>query len=474
MQTGGKIQTGEKTKKKFTVPHTYVLIFSLILIATAMTWVVPSGAFDRVKDIATGKTVIIQGTYHDIKSSPVSFIKVPLLIMKGFSSASSIIFLILIVGGAFNIIIRTGMFQGLTGKATKLFSNKEVLIIPAFTTIFALACMTMGVNTFIGFAPIAIILARSLGYDAIVGVSMVMLGGAIGFSTGTFNPFTTGVAQALAGLPMFSGLGYRFFSLIVFLIVTNWYLISYAKKIKKNPELSVVRDLELRENSDLKDGINYDLTKRHLLVLAVVIGFFGLLIYGGNAWHWKLNESGAIFISMGIIGGLVYGFKPNFIANEFVEGAKKLMFGALIIGLAKTISIILTDGKILDTAVYFLGNLLTILPKSIQGIGMFVMQIFINGVLTSGSGQAAVTMPIMLPVADMINMTRQSTILAFNFGDGLCNYVIPTSSALMGFLAIANVSYSSWMKFMSKLFGIWLITGSVLIFVSTLINYGPF
>lgn len=150
------------------------------------------------------------------------------------------------------------------------------------------------------------------------------------------------------------------------------------------------------------------------------------------------------------------------------------MFGALIIGLAKTISIILTDGKILDTAVYFLGNLLTILPKSIQGIGMFVMQIFINGVLTSGSGQAAVTMPIMLPVADMINMTRQSTILAFNFGDGLCNYVIPTSSALMGFLAIANVSYSSWMKFMSKLFGIWLITGSVLIFVSTLINYGPF
>lgn len=461
-------------KKKFTVPHTYVLIFSFILIATAMTWVIPTGAFDRVKDIATGKSVIVQGTYHTIKNSPVNFFKIPLLIMKGFSSTSSIIFLILVVGGAFNIIIKTGMFQGITGKATKLFSNKEVFIIPAFTTIFALACMTMGVNMFIGFAPIAIILARSLGYDAIVGVSMVMLGGAIGFSTGTFNPFTTGVAQALAGLPMFSGVGYRFFSLIVFLIITNWYLISYAKKIKSNPELSVVRDLELSENRDLKDTINYDLTKRHLLVLIVVIVFFGLLIYGGNTWHWKLNESGAIFLSMGIISGLVYGFKPNIIANEFIEGAKKLMFGALIIGLANTISIILTDGKILDTVVYFLGNFLTILPRSIQGIGMFIMQILINGVLTSGSGQAAVTMPIMLPVADMINMTRQSTILAFNFGDGLCNYVIPTSSALMGFLAIANISYSSWMKFMSKLFGIWVITGSVLIFISTLINYGPF
>lgn len=460
---------------KFKVPHTYVLIFTLIVIAVSLTWVIPAGSFERVKDIVTGKSVIIQGTYHVIESKPVSFLMIPNLIMRGFSKANSIIFLVLIVGGAFNVIIKTGMFQALTGKATKVFANKEALVIPSFTVIFALACMSMGVNTFIGFAPVAILLARTLGYDAIVGVSMVMLGGAIGFSTGTFNPFTTGVAQALGGLPMFSGLSYRLFSMGVFLIVTNMYIISYAKKIKADPSKSYVRELELKEAAEFKaEDVSHEFEKRHGIVLVIVLALFGLMVYGGTMWHWKLNESGAVFIWMAILGGLAYGFTPTEIADEFVAGAKKLIFGALIIGLARTISLVLTDGKILDTAVYYLGGALGALPVYLQSVGMFVMQLLINGLLTSGSGQAAATMPIMFPVADMIGLTRQTAILAFNFGDGFCNYVLPTSSALMGFLAIANISYDRWMKYMGKLFGIWVITGSLLIVVAAAIDYGPF
>ena len=462
-------------KKKFVFPNTYVIIILMMIVAVLLTWIIPSGEFERVKDEASKQSIIIPGTFKYIENNPISLFKIPVYIMKGLAKASDIVFLVIIVGGAFNIIIETGMFQSFAGRLTKIFSNKEVLIIPAFSTIFALACTTMGVNTFIGFAPIAVIIARSIGYDAIVGVSMVALGGAIGFSTGTFNPFTTGVAQSLAGLPIFSGLGYRFVCLVVFLIVTNIYIIWYAKKIKANPESSVVYEME-QENKkiEVSEKQHDKIEGRHYLVLLIVIACFVLLVYGSQNWKWKLQENAAMFIWMGVLSGFAYGFGPSKIAEEFTKGAKKLVYGALMIGMANGISLILTDGKILDTTVQYLGGLLVTLPSYLQAAGMFLMQLLINGLITSGSGQAAATMPIMLPVADIIGITKQTTVLAFNFGDGLSNYILPTSSALMGFIAMVGISYSNWMKFMWKLFLIWIVVGAILVIVANSINYGPF
>ena len=462
-------------KKKFVFPNTYVIIILIMIVAVLLTWIIPSGEFERVKDEVSKQSIIIPGTFKYIENNPISLFKIPVYIMKGLAKASDIVFLVIIVGGAFNIIIETGMFQSFAGRLTKVFSNKEVLIIPAFSTIFALACTTMGVNTFIGFAPIAVIIARSIGYDAIVGVSMVALGGAIGFSTGTFNPFTTGVAQSLAGLPIFSGLGYRFVCLVVFLIVTNIYIIWYAKKIKANPESSVVYEME-QENKkiEVSEKQHDKIEGRHYLVLLIVIACFVLLVYGSQNWKWKLQENAAMFIWMGVLSGFAYGFGPSKIAEEFTKGAKKLVYGALMIGMANGISLILTDGKILDTTVQYLGGLLVTLPSYLQAAGMFLMQLLINGLITSGSGQAAATMPIMLPVADIIGITKQTTVLAFNFGDGLSNYILPTSSALMGFIAMVGISYSNWMKFMWKLFLIWIVVGAILVIVANSINYGPF
>ena len=462
-------------KKKFVFPNTYVIIILMMIVAVLLTWIIPSGEFERVKDEVSKQSIIIPGTFKYIENNPISLLKIPVYIMKGLAKASDIVFLVIIVGGAFNIIIETGMFQSFAGRLTKIFSNKEVLIIPAFSTIFALACTTMGVNTFIGFAPIAVIIARSIGYDAIVGVSMVALGGAIGFSTGTFNPFTTGVAQSLAGLPIFSGLGYRFVCLVVFLIVTNIYIIWYAKKIKANPESSVVYEME-QENKkiEVSEKQHDKIESRHYLVLLIVIACFVLLVYGSQNWKWKLQENAAMFIWMGVLSGFAYGFGPSKIAEEFTKGAKKLVYGALMIGMANGISLILTDGKILDTTVQYLGGLLVTLPSYLQAAGMFLMQLLINGLITSGSGQAAATMPIMLPVADIIGMTKQTAVLAFNFGDGLSNYILPTSSALMGFIAMVGISYSNWMKFMWKLFLIWIVVGAILVIVANSINYGPF
>ena len=462
-------------KKKFVFPNTYVIIILMMIVAVLLTWIIPSGEFERVKDEVSKQSIIIPGTFKYIENNPISFLQIPVYIMKGLAKASDIVFLVIIVGGAFNIIIETGMFQSFAGRLTKVFSNKEVLIIPAFSTIFALACTTMGVNTFIGFAPIAVIIARSIGYDAIVGVSMVALGGAIGFSTGTFNPFTTGVAQSIAGLPIFSGVGYRFICLVVFLIVTNIYIIWYAKKVKANPEASVVYEME-QENKkvEVSEKQHDKIEGRHYLVLLIVIACFVLLVYGSQNWKWKLQENAAMFIWMGVLSGFAYGFGPSKIAEEFTKGAKKLVYGALMIGMANGISLILTDGKILDTTVQYLGGLLVVLPSHAQAAGMFLMQLLINGLITSGSGQAAATMPIMLPVADIIGMTKQTAVLAFNFGDGLSNYILPTSSALMGFIAIVGISYSNWMKFMWRLFLIWTVVGAVLVIVANSINYGPF
>ena len=462
-------------KKKFVFPNTYVIIILMMILAVLLTWIIPSGEFERVKDEVSKQSIIIPGTFKYIENNPISLFKIPVYIMKGLAKASDIVFLVIIVGGAFNIIIETGMFQSFAGRLTKVFSNKEVLIIPAFSTIFALACTTMGVNTFIGFAPIAVIIARSIGYDAIVGVSMVALGGAIGFSTGTFNPFTTGVAQSLAGLPIFSGLGYRFICLVAFLIVTNIYIIWYAKKVKANPESSVVYEME-QENKkiEVSEKQHNKIEGKHYLVLLIVIACFVLLVYGSQNWKWKLQENAAMFIWMGVLSGFAYGFGPSKIAEEFTKGARKLVYGALMIGMANGISLILTDGKILDTTVQYLGGLLVALPSYLQAAGMFLMQLLINGLITSGSGQAAATMPIMLPVADIIGMTKQTAVLAFNFGDGLSNYILPTSSALMGFIAMVGISYSNWMKFMWRLFLIWIVVGAVLVIIANSINYGPF
>ena len=462
-------------KKKFVFPNTYVIIILMMIVAVLLTWIIPSGEFERVKDEVSKQSIIIPGTFKYIENNPISFLQIPVYIMKGLAKASDIVFLVIIVGGAFNIIIETGMFQSFAGRLTKVFSNKEVLIIPAFSTIFALACTTMGVNTFIGFAPIAVIIARSIGYDAIVGVSMVALGGAIGFSTGTFNPFTTGVAQSIAGLPIFSGVGYRFICLVAFLIVTNIYIIWYAKKVKANPEASVVYEME-QENKkvEVSEKQHDKIEGRHYLVLLIVIACFVLLVYGSQNWKWKLQENAAMFLWMGVLSGFAYGFGPSRIAEEFTKGAKKLVYGALMIGMANGISLILADGKILDTTVQYLGGLLVVLPSHAQAAGMFLMQLLINGLITSGSGQAAATMPIMLPVADIIGMTKQTAVLAFNFGDGLSNYILPTSSALMGFIAMVGISYSNWMKFMWKLFLIWTVVGAVLVIVANSINYGPF
>lgn len=465
----------DKSKKKpMEMPHTFVIIFIIILAAVALTWIVPSGKYVRYEN-AQGIKIIDPNQFNYVESTPVSPFKIANHIVQGFISNIDLLLVILFAGGAFHLITMSGAVQASIAKVAKKYSSKIGIFIPILTTVFALICTMQGVNLFIAFAPITVMISMALGLDSIVGAAIILLGGAVGFSTGTLQISTTVLSQKIAGLPLYSGIGFRAFCFVVFLVVTNIYLVRYAKKIKENPMLSPMYDLD-RDN-DLNQEVSLDSfgkmdLRKWLILLALVITMVAI-VYGGIALDWELAENASAFIWLSIVVGFLSGLTPSEISKGFLNGCKKMLSAAIIIGLARSIGSILTEGQIIDPIVHFLATILNYVPSFLQGTAMLISNLIINCFITSGSGQASVVMPIMTPMADLIGMTRQTAILSFNFGDGFCNYVLPTSTALMGILGAANVPYDRWMKFMWKLFLIWIGVGSILIMIAQAIHLGP-
>lgn len=461
-------------KKGFTMPHTFVILLVIILFAVALTWIIPSGEYARVEDPVSGKKVVDASTFNYVENVHVNIQDIPLLIIKAFSANSDLIMLILLSGGAIHMLTASGALQALIAAIVRKFSNRVEVFIPLLMLVFALICTTQGVNTFIGFAPITVMLAMSLGLDSIVGVGIILLGGAIGFATGTLNVSTTLVAQKIAELPNYSGIGYRWVCFVVYYIVTCLWLVRYAKKIQKNPELSPMYDLD--KNSEFKNASLDEFgtldTRKILSILALVVALVAI-VYGCIKLDWDFAEQSAVFLVLAIAVGLIAGFDANKICAEFMNGTKKMLTAAFIIMFARAIGSVLSAGKITDTIVHSMAVVLSDLPAALLGVGMLVANTLINVVLTSGSGQAAAVMPIMIPLSDLLGVTRQTCILSFNFGDGFCNYILPTSTALMGILGAANVPYDRWMRFMWKMFAIWLGIGAVLVVIAQLIQYGP-
>ncbi len=464
----------KENKKSFKMPHSLVIIALIVFVAAICTWIVPAGQYDKIVNSA-GKKVIDAESFKFIANTPVNIFKLGNYAISGYIETASLIFVILFSGAAFNVIVTSGALQSLIAMVSKKLSSKETIFIPIVTLIFALICTTQGVNTFIGFAPVMVMFAKVLGFDSIVGAGIILLGGAVGFSTGTLNVNTTIVAQNIAGLPPYSGIGYRAICFIVFYIVTNIYLIRYAKKVRLNPESSYMYDLDIANESNNSEAAEFDkpMDARKWLVIVTLFALLGLIVYGGVKLDWDLEETAAVFIWMGIIAGACAGFGPSKIAKCMVEGAKKMIGAALIIGLARSVSGILSAGKIMDTCIYGMAQVLGFLPAYVQGAAMYIANLILNLFITSGSGLANTVMPLFVPLADLVGLTRQSAVLAFNFGDGFGNYVLPTSSALMGILGAANIPYDRWMKFMGKLFLIWVAVGCTLMVIAQMIKYGP-
>lgn len=459
-------------KKKMKVPHSFVIILSIVLVMSLLTWVIPAGEFARTEN-EQGIEVVIPDQFSYIEKTPVNPLSIPNYVVSGFASSASLIFMVILSGGAFNVLVNTGALQVLIAKVVKKFGSKEAVFIPILLLLFALIATTQSVTVFIGFTPVIIMMARAMDFDSITGAALPLLGGAIGFSTGTLNTSTTIVAQKIAELPLYSGIGYRFVCLFVYWIVTSIVLVAYARKVRANPTASPMYDLDQQTEADEAAFGDDNLTTRKLLALLTLLGALIVLVWGCVTRGWDLPEISVVFIWLGILSGACAGFGPSTIAKHFAEGCKKLTVSALLLGLARATSGVLSAANILDTIVYACTIVLNMVPGFLRGIVMFWVNFIINILITSGSGQAAVVMPIFSPVADMVGITRQTAVLAFNFGDGFCNYILPMSTALMGNLSVANIPYDRWMRFMWKVCLIWIATGSVLVFIAQMMHFGP-
>ena len=448
------------SKKQFKMPHSYVIIFMLLIFVSILTYIIPAGEYTRITT-ATGLKMVDSTSYHLVKARPVGIWMIPNFVMKGLIKQANIIFPLLVIGGALETVLSTGMFHAYCNKLARKCSGKEKIFIPAVLLLFAVIGITQSTNKFIGFAPLGVMLAATLGYDAVVGVAMILLGVGIGFSTGILAP-TTAIAQEMAELTAYSGMGLRIVAFVLFYLVTAAYIVWYGERAKKDPTKSVLYGVEGLETFDLKD-CNVEIEKKHPLVLGVLLVAFGILMYGCIKFGWGLVQTAVCFMWMGFVAGIVYGYTPSKIASCFVKGIKGMASAAMIVGLGAAVALILQEAKVLDTVVYGLANMLEWFPNFLKAPVMLIMNVIVNGFVTSGTGQAAVVMPVMVPLADVAGITRQTAVLAYKMGDGFCNYVLPHASALMGFLGATGITYDRWMKFMGKLFLLWMLLGSVIL-----------
>lgn len=465
------------TKKKslfenFKMPNTYVIIFCMIILAAVLTWFIPAGEFTRVVDEATGRTIVLEGSYHTVESNPVGVVGIFSAIVQGFTDTSNIIFFIIFAYGFVHMLIKNGTFDAMMGIVIRKFGNKTHLMLPVIMIIFALLGSTMGLSeeTY-GMFPIFISLALALGYDAIVGGAIVNLATLTGFAAATLNPFTIGVAQQLAEVKLMSGLGFRIICFFIFTTITITYVYRYAMKIKKDPTKSLLYGTDLGPNVNAKrdDIETKSFTTRHKLCALIFVLTIVSLVFGTLYFKWYIKEISVLFLTAMVIVGFVGGFNANEIAENFVEAAKSMMFGAMMVGISRAILVVLQEGMIIDTVVYGLSSLAMKTTGAMSGIIMVLVQNILNFFIPSGSGQAAVSIPILAPLGDIVGISRQSVVLAFQFGDGFSNMFWPTSVCMV--CGLMKVPVNKWYKFVTPLFLIFMLAEIVLISVAVFIGY---
>ena len=467
-----RMEKTEKKKKRFETPHTLEIIACLIIIAAAATWVVPSGEFVRYEDPVSGETIVQAGSYTSEGTNPVSLLQVPVVMYQGILEAADVIAFLLIIGGAFELVNASGAILALCRTVGKHLKGKEIFVVPMFLALFAVFGTTMGMSNEVAvFVPIGITMALTLGLDKVTGMAMVVVGAASGFTAGLMNPFTVGIAQDIAGVPLFSGMGLRAVLLVILLVVDTAYIIAYERKIKKYPEKSILAGMPDEKDFVADKNADEKITGRQAAVLVVLFGTLGILVYGLLIYQWYFEEMAALFLVMGVICGFLAGLSPSKIATTFTTGAKGLAGSALTVGFARGIIIVLEDAMIIDTISNTVAMAVNALPAAVQSIGFFLAQTATSFVITSGSGMAAVTIPLMSPVADLIGLSRQTLVLAYQMGDGFSNLLLPTTSSLLGTLAVSRVPYGRWVKFMFPLFLLWTVLGCVVMVLAAVIGY---
>ncbi|WP_221568375.1 YfcC family protein [Alkalihalobacillus sp. TS-13] len=480
MEEKSNIETNDvqesKKNKKFPMPDVFVILFSFLLIAYALSYIIPSGSYERVE--RGGITQIDPNSFQYVKSESLSIMDLFLSIVQGLSASADIVFLILIVGGTLALIESSGAFKAGIGSLIRLTRGNYLLLLVTFSSIFAvLSTFGVGANIVIAFVPIGIIIARSLKLDPVVGVALVFLGSYSGWAGGVFDPIVTVFAQSIAELPLFSGVLFRLVIFVIFVSITIFYICLYAKKVRHNPANSLMGPDYLSQYPDYEDKESVTstiFTTQQKIILLLFVTFLGIYLYGAFNLKWNIKELSAIFIMLGIAVAIVSRTSPNQFVNEFMKGITQVIYGALVVGLARAVIILLENGRVIDTVVNGTTATLDMFPPVVSMQLLYFFNLFFNSIITSGTGQAAIVMPIMVPIVDMLDVTRQVAFITFKLGDAITNIITPLSGTLMACLALGKVSYGKWLKFIFPLFLIWTVIGAILVGIAVVIQYGPY
>ena len=485
--------------KKIAFPDSLVLIFAMIVLAQVATYFLPAGEYDRApraEATTAAETVTIpegtmivgpdgqplplpadrrivlpsgtermvagrqvqDGTYHAVDAEPLPWHSFLTKIPVGMEKAADIIFFVLIVGGVIAVIRRTGAIDALIGTAIRKLGGSPILLTGGMITLFAVGSSTIGMaEEYMPFIPILVAMCLALGMDAIVAMAIVYVGAGIGYGAAALNPFTVMIAKDIAGQPADVFLWQRWVLLAVLIVIGTHHVLRYAKKIKANPELSLVSDVDYSRGFTMPEDVA--LTGRRIAILVIFAAMIGLFVYGVARWEWYLIELAALFLAVALISAIVGRLSPNQVASGFVEGAAELSGTAILIGFARTIEVVLSDARVIDTVIHGIAGVLTsaeglgAIAPVIAAWGMLIVQSLTNFLIPSGSGQAYVTMPIMAPLADLTGVGRETAILAYQFGDGFTNMIVPTNALLMGMLALGRIPYQRWARFILPLLG---------------------
>lgn len=460
------------TKRTWNI-DSLALIFSFIVVAQLLSYVIPHGEFERQPyPEDPDRTMVVGGTYEilsandEVAIAPWHFL---LAIPKGMEAGQDIIFLIFLVGGVIAVLRKSGAIDAALHGAVARLGKSPWILIAGCLFIFSLGAYTIGMGEeYVPLVPIIVTMSLAMRMDAVVAMGMVWVPYGIGWACAGTNPFGVIIAQTIAGVPIMSGAGARFVMMLAFLAIAFHHLYRYAMRVRNDPSTSLVAHIDYSTGFDAPEDIAMN-SKRIAVLLVFVLGVVGF-VYGAKQFGWYIAELNAVFLGIGIVTALISRMSISETSQTFLRGAAEMTAAALIVGFARTIEVVLSDGQIIDSIIHGIASLLEGMPADVSAVGMLAVQTICNFFIPSGSGQAFVTMPIMSPLATLTGVPQQTAVLAYQFGDGFTNMIVPTSALVVGALALGRVPYTAWVRFVGPL--LLKIFALAIVFLIASVHYG--
>ena len=442
--------------KNFQFPNSLVIVFAMMVLAAVLTHIIPAGQYDLI----AGTKLLDPATYHIIPQQGVSPWELVNAVFTGMVKAGPIIVFTFLVGGYFQVLIASNAVDSFISWLVKKLGTRSFLILPSIIVIMSmLGASGVMANPVVATIPIGVILARKLGADNITGVAIMFLAAYGGYATSPVCAMTVQIAQQIAGLPMLSGFGFRSAVWLLFLIPTTAFIVRHARKAKRMPQIGQ----DNSPNAPQKEAVDFN--GRHALALLGLVAGLGIYVWGSLTLHWGMNYMAGIMMLVAMFCALVTGMGMNGFVAGFLQGARQMTFSAMLIGLATGISVVLNEGHILHSIICGMAVALNSLHSVLVAPVMFIFNLLFNFFVPSGSGQAAVVMPIMAPLSDVVDISRQTAVLAFQLGDGLSNVIFPTNGTMMASIAMAGVDYRKWAGWVLPLFLLWTIMAVIVMII---------